>query len=244
MQEFEIALRGDRAGKPERKRRILVRPSNGDPQFQMYAFYKPTGNKTLNLTFRASPKAFKYNKQYLRYQEYAQKQIPCDIIVMPHDANWQLAQVGWLTSAYLYAFYTFGYQYVLQSTLDPVRDYIKRSFSGITDNQLLLDKHKDILVQPCELHNFQEPNMEFIMHTQGSNVPCHLEISLVHYHIRLPIPLKSPIEISVDDLPDSQMVLAADATGHIPHDETCYWEELLAEPDYEIIGNEIFRRSI
>ena len=90
----------------------------------------------------------------------------------------------------------------------------------------------------------QEPNIIYHIKTQGSDVPHHLEVSLLDYHVRLPIPLKEYEDTPKDLLPDPEMVLAADATGHTPHDEECLWEELLSDPAYEVDGNEVRKCSI
>ena len=45
-----------------------------------------------------------------------------------HRLNPSVARAGWVTAAYLLAFYTLGYRYVLQDRLNPIREYIARSF--------------------------------------------------------------------------------------------------------------------
>lgn len=188
------------------------------------------------VTVRVPPGEWEYNDRWKRFRDIADGQKQIDIAVNQFTADRKLAYAGWLTSAYLFAFYTFGYRYVFQNALDPVRDYIRQSFQEQTDNRLYFHRTKNLAVQTCKTHNYQEPKIIYHTKTQGSAVPHHLEVSLLDYHVRLPMPLKEYEEIPVDLLPDPEMVLAADATGHTPHDEECIWEQLLNEPEYEVIG--------
>ncbi len=201
-------------------------------------------NQKIILKLNPSQGEWLHNPRWKKFREVADGKQRITIAINQFTRNWKLAQVGWLTSAYLYAFYTFGYRYVLQTMLDPVREYIRLSFSGNTDDRLSFESQTDVSVRSCKEHNYQEPRIEYISQTQGSIIPSHFEISLLHYHTRLPVPLRLYFDIAPETLPDPQMVWAADATGHMPHEGTCDWEMLLAQPDYEVIGTEIFRRNI
>ncbi len=240
MQKHEQTRRGQLPSKvcvyPPRKPPFeldvfVTMPEDGPPYKTNIRIHVPQGEWT-------------HNERWTKFREVADGQTQISLAVNQFTADWKLAQAGWLTSAYLFAFYTFGYRYVFQSALDPVRDYILQSFEGQVDDRLYFDQKKDIAVQTCKTHNYQEPQIIYQMKTQGSDVPHHLEISLLDYHVRLPIPLKVYEEVSAEFLPDPQAVLAADATGHVPHDAECLWEETFSEPDYEVMGSEIRKSTL
>lgn len=105
------------------------------------------------------------------------------IIVHPfREMKVNLAEVGWITSAYLLAFYTFGYRYILNKDLDRVRDYIKKSFE---DEPGECPKEGDFGLKECATHNYQEPEIG-LMIPLDRETDVHLQISLFDYHIRLP----------------------------------------------------------
>lgn len=105
------------------------------------------------------------------------------MIVYPlHEMKLHLAEVGWITSAYLLAFFTFGYRYILNGDLDRVREYILRSFTDTPDRP---PKFDDFGIQECGTHYFQEPVIGLVVPLDGKT-GVHLEISLFDYHVRLP----------------------------------------------------------
>lgn len=245
--------RGDNEMQEHEKARRGLLPSKmwiyapGEPPFALDVFVTVSEDGppyTGNVRIQVPQGEWSHNDRWKKFREVADGQQQVTTAVNKFTTDWKLAQAGWLTSAYLYAFYTFGYRYVFQSILDPVRDYIRQSFQGRVDDRLYFDQKKDMAVQTCKTHNFQEPNIIYHIKTQGSDVPHHLEVSLLDYHVRLPIPLKEYEDTPKDLLPDPEMVLAADATGHTPHDEECLWEELLSDPAYEVDRNEIRKCSI
>ncbi len=180
-----------------------------------------------------------HNDRWRRYRDLSDTKSRFSAAINPNPHNWQLAQAGWLTSAYLFAFYTFGYRYVLQTELDQVRNYIKRSFTGNVDDSLAPAPAKNLSVQTCEYCNYLEPEIAYVMKTIGTEEPHHLEVSFLDYHIRLPLPLQFPIGIPADLFNDPKMKLVQSAVGHIPHEGKCSWEETLNDPDYSVIGGKI-----
>jgi len=105
----------------------------------------------------------------------------------------ELASVGWVTSAYLFAFYTFGYRYTLHSALDPVREYILSSFNE--------EHHKNLKATypSFELREYKSkvvdvPTLEIIVDL-GEKPVLHIDIS--RYQIRLPFPCSIPILLNM-----------------------------------------------
>ena len=75
------------------------------------------------------------------FENLIKQQKPISYVVHPlHDLKPSLARVGWITSAYLFAFYSLGYRYILHPGLDSVRAYIIKSFKS--ENEKLYKKSR------------------------------------------------------------------------------------------------------
>ena len=105
----------------------------------------------------------------------------------PFRERWPLAQAGWLTSAYLAMFHRFGYRYVLQSRVDPVRRYITDSFHKQTDDRLEFDAAKDMAVWICRECWHDSPTIWFVLIAANARTPQHIKVSYYGYHVRLPV---------------------------------------------------------
>jgi len=55
--------------------------------------------------------------------------------------NADVTKAGWITSAFLLAFYTFGYRYIANDYMDPVRKYIWGFFEWKDLSNTGLGKH-------------------------------------------------------------------------------------------------------
>ena len=109
---------------------------------------------------------------------------PFSMLVYPfHEMKPFLAEAGWITSAYLLAFYTFGYRYIINADLDRIRDYILWSLSDTSDQP---PKFDDFGIQECRSHYYQEPEIGLVIPLDGKT-GVHLEISIFDYHMELPI---------------------------------------------------------
>jgi len=96
----------------------------------------------------------------------------------------ELAPVGWITSAYLFAFYTFGYRYVLHPSLDSVREYISSSFDKKNHTNLkTIPNVFDIREYSDKYFNY--PEMELIVPLDNKK-PVYLQVSILRYQINLP----------------------------------------------------------
>lgn len=243
MQEVEIARQGDKSERPTRKRQIWIRPKTGEPDVRLRAYYRSVDEKSATIRFQDHPNAFKYNERYLRYNEYARSQIPCDVIVYPHDANWQLAQAGWLTSAYLFAFYTFGYRYIFHHSLDAVRDYILSSFDENVDRTLDYEADKPLSVRTCAVHYSSQPNIMYMIPVVGTKQIHFIGVDYLDYHVRLPGRDNHLVAQENSDEPDEEVQLSLAAKGHVSHAERCHWDDLFDPVDYCVIGTTLVARK-
>jgi hypothetical protein len=74
-----------------------------------------------------------------------------DAIVFPnHEIKETVAQVGWLTSAYLLSFYALGYRYILHNSLEPIQKCILDSFENPSD--VKIPDNENIGVINCGNH--------------------------------------------------------------------------------------------
>jgi hypothetical protein len=133
----------------------------------------------------------------------------------PGGLNGPLVKAGWFTAAYLFAFYCLGYRYILRKALDPVREYILRSFE--VDDDSLQPPEED---NCCLLENYgrflTDPIMNLIIPlNQKLN---YLQVNFLRYQIRLPFPINNPellfdqLYLKMPDLDDKLPELRA--TGH------------------------------
>lgn len=161
------------------------------------------------------------------------------LIVYPfHEMKPYLAEVGWITSAYLLAFYTFGYRYILNKDMNIVRDYISKSFTNAPDPRPELD---DFGMQECNIHYSQEPEIGLVIPLDGK-VGVHLEISLFDCHIRLPFHHFIPSTLSIliqcneeisKEMPKliekkAKLYISVKCTKMDGHD--CLWDYVLGKP--------------
>lgn len=164
---------------------------------------------------------------------------PCSISVndvYPASAKWPHAQAAWLTDAYLLAFYAFGYRYIFQACLDPVREYIRNSFANKVDDRLKFQELKATSVRTCNVHFSVDPEVSFIIPIR-EDTPHHLEVSFLDYHVRLPLQYTFSIVIPEEVHSGSREVrdLFVDGSDHVAHAPPyCTWDILFGEPDYRV----------
>ncbi len=164
---------------------------------------------------------------------------PFSMIVYPfHELKPHLAEAGWITSAYLLAFFTFGYRCILNGNLDRVREYILRSFTDMPDQP---PKFDDFGIQECKSHFYQEPVIGLVIPLDGKT-GVHLEISLFDYHVRLPFHHYVPqtlwalIQRNEEISKEIPRLLAEGARLYAPIDckkmdgHECLWDYVLGKP--------------
>jgi hypothetical protein len=237
--------------------RMSINPKDGTAPFDIFVFIdkiETHEDEDSEITFRFQmPKGeFLNSEKMRRFRMYQENQEKLDVIVAGFNTNWYLAQAGWLTSAYLFAFYVFGYKYIFHTALDPVRNYILQSFENKVDSRLTMHTCSKMSVQTCTLHKNSEPVIVYQIQTEGKPKPHHLEVSFLDYHVRLPLGMrKSQIWTETDiseilgsqttmleQIPDNAM-LAMDVSDHRPHGGNCIWDKIMAVNNYDIVENQI-----
>jgi hypothetical protein len=119
------------------------------------------------------------------FLELINRKEPLTFTVHPyHELKPELIPVGWTTSAYLMAFYCFGYRYILHDMLDPVRDYIRKSFEKKT-KELQIPNPDIFAIGKYEGNSFSDP-MVFLAVPLDGETNINLQIALLDYVIRLP----------------------------------------------------------
>ena len=221
--------------------------------FQSESFHEPAelgsipvefkkDTKGLTLTFPVLKKTGQplYNPKEKQKTEQYFALGPCTVIVRetyPFEEKWQYAQVALLTSAYLLAFYAFGYRYIFQAHLDPVREYLRESFARNVDNRLDFQETKTVSVRVCDQHFNKDPEIDFFPSIEKS--PHYLEISFLDYHVRLPY--THPFIIPNEFLPLRQgtRAITIRASEHITHLGLCKIDSFVGEPNYCIEGDKL-----
>jgi hypothetical protein len=183
-------------------RKVQVLTRSREPLF-LEVFIQKRGEKNAIISFPHYRN--KNQNEYFREQQrklfrYASEE-PIDLVIYPPRAkpsqpfgspnNGPLVQVGLLTSAYLLAFYQYGYAYIFQTCLDPVRNYIQQSFEGNVDNRLNFHESKDMCVGAGSDHIHPEPEIGLVI-SLDEQVPRYQGVQFLYYHVRLPAPSIPP----------------------------------------------------
>ncbi len=268
MQEFEQVRREEETGKLSR-RRIMI----GDPG-RLWVNYEAdverTGDDSLllrNRILRDDPKKLGEMKKLDGKRGRSIMVFPHRIFDWLHNKDyrltWRLIRVGWLTSAYLLAFDRLGYRYILQSYLDPVREYIRTSFEKKVDDRLDFAEHRDTCVLVESGESFEEPLFSLFVSTR-EGTPDHLEISFLDYRIRLPFRHSFQCEV-VEGIPywkiDTSNRLVTlplwcepmTEYPQVPPSDSeksgfCIvapfrWDMIVDEPDYCVVGSSLVRKD-
>ena len=192
MQLFEQVKDGDNTGNLYGMRPIKLKVPGDDPIFINANISIESNTKRITISGKLDKDAKWLNndpKMQQRFMELAGKKEPLSIAVDSkllgeRKPQPELAPVGWITSAYLFAFYTFGYKYILHPSLNSVREYISSSFDetnhmslktipGVFDLREYTDKH------------FGSPEMELIVPLNNKE-SVYLQINVLKYQINLP----------------------------------------------------------
>lgn len=208
-----------------RKLRVTNSPGQKDA-LHLEAFIQQPREKELRLSFPKYDKPSQqryFGEQLSRFKDLM-KEGSVDITVYPprgkpgkpfgDPTNDPLAKAGYLTSAYLMAFHRYGYRYILQTRLDPVRDYIKESFDKRVDDRLDFSESKDICVRKCTdpTHFCDDPEIGFVI-SVSEEAPFHYEVRFLNVHIRLPAPQVFP------DVERQHLILQLLGVNELPSDD-------------------------
>ena len=203
MQVAQKIYEGKETGNLGIRKINITKSSTIGETLTLDAYVLKTGEKSVRLGFpkykKRSQKRY-FGEQRKKFRQYASEGL-INMMVFPPGAkpskpfgdpnNACLAQAGFLTSAYLFAFFRYGYTYILQTCLNPIRDYIQQSFIKNVDDRLSFEASKDICVWRCPepTHFRSNPEIGFVI-SVDENTPLCQEIWFLENHIRLPV---SPI---------------------------------------------------
>ena len=247
MQLRERVREGEKTGQLYGERRIEIIRRLGQKPIDLRAEISKTGELKFRLRFtndegrqvwaRNSP------QERERFLSLAAQDEPFSVIVYPpKGVDSKLARVGWLTSAYLLAFYTFGYRYIFHESLDPVRKHILASFGDDAMEKLAFPKSDVVGVMACESHHYNHPRIELDLPVNGKS-PVHLEVSFLDCHVKLPfhgVPeVLSEVLLSKNPALEkglSELAKQQDASLRVPisctkdDGHTCVWDYIMGMP--------------
>jgi uncharacterized C2H2 Zn-finger protein len=196
-------------------------------------------NNPLQIKLRTTCPAEAWNGKNNNCQTYGQIVQHKPMIHVVRTGFQGPVKIGWLTSAYLFAFYNLGYQYVLQSALDPVRDYIQRSFEEPSSSYC---NTPTLSLKSCNSCDVQEPLISYYAAMDKSKGYSYLRIDLLNYHINIPFPIISSLNHShIEELKENQLSSNEKPRLVIHHNEEESLRDLLCLPDYEVVGDRIER---
>jgi hypothetical protein len=107
------------------------------------------------------------------------------IVHPPRNLSPELTRAGWITSAYLLAFYCLGYRYILHPALNPVRDYILQSFDPVAEKTFENPSSGGFCIREYEEQFFTDPEFVLIIPIDDTTF-VHLQVNFLRYQVRLP----------------------------------------------------------
>ncbi len=154
------------------------------------------------------------------------------IIYPHHELTHNLPEVGWITSVYLYSFYTFGYRYIFQEPVNEIRKFILSSFIDDRENIADYSRIKSVSLAECKNHFTEEPKLGIIIPTDNAT-PVSIQVDLFDYHINFPLLLARDIIERLDShlLDEGTFptffapIICNKAIWH-----ECIWDDLLGKP--------------
>ncbi len=83
----------------------------------------------------------------MRFHEIIERSERVSILIHPHkNLDSDKVPAGWITSAYLMAFYALGYRYILDSSLNIVREYINASVKRSDSEKMRLPGEENFTI--------------------------------------------------------------------------------------------------
>jgi hypothetical protein len=201
MQLLEQVKDGEKTGRLYGERRIKILQTLDQKPIELNAKINRAGELIFKLIFKEDRNHRQWLRNNPKEQEnllsyIAQDKCSSVLIYPPKEIRPNFTRTGWLTSAYLLAFYTFGYKYIFNVSLNPVRKHILDSFENEPSENLIYSKSDVISVRACETHNYSDPGIELCIPISG-DLPVCVEVSFLNYHVKLPFPVVSEVRLEV-----------------------------------------------
>lgn len=171
----------------ERKVEILLGPSR--KPIRLNTQVTRTGPTNVRLHFQRNPCDSSWQRnnptEQARFLElYESDQVFNMLIHPPRMLKTELPRAGWITSAYLFAFFHFGYRYILHDCCNKVRQYILDSFE-LDDKELVFQESGTFSAKTCDCHFFNDPFL-FVAVPLDGDTPIYLDIRFLDYQVFLP----------------------------------------------------------
>ena len=190
MQVFELFKKGEETGDLYGRRKVQIIKNPGEKPIDMNVqVTRHLDDNSVTITGRidkdlnwleGSP------EDQARFREVYEKHEQVTVIVNPYpELKSKFVPAGWITSVYLMAFYYLGYRYILHSSLDPVRDYILKSFEPDAEKNMVLPNDVDFSIRENESEYFPDPVLFFVCPLEN-NQKVYLQVNFLKYEIRLP----------------------------------------------------------
>jgi hypothetical protein len=190
MQLHEKIRRGEVAGELHGARRVQLIPSDHSKPIEM-----PAGMITVNDdgSFTITGRVDKDGKwidanpedQQRFLSAVANKERLGLAIHPPKGFRPEKVPGGWITAAYLMAYYALGYRYILNPLLQPVRKYILRSFEKSPTEMVVPDEETFGLSEFLDKY-YEDPLLAFVYPFDDVK-EVYLQVCYLKYAIRLPI---------------------------------------------------------
>lgn len=238
-QVLEKVKRGDKIGKFYGVRRVQIFREFENPIELNVAFVETEKLKgNLNIDRRRN------NPKELEKFEALGTNKPFSMIMHPyHKLKPKLGRVGLITSAYLLAFYTFGYRYILQENLNAVRECILTSFEVASEDELKFPDSDIVSVKVDDTNYRSDPEIGVVIPTDGETA-AYLQISFFDWLIKLPfevatIVFQAMIELNLPQVEQQRelseregeyRVLYVPISCNKMERHDCVWDYILGKP--------------
>lgn len=188
MQLNEQVRDGEESGEWFGSRRVQLIRKPGERPVDLNV--KISGDKK---NFRITGRINK-NKQWIdgspedqmRFHEIIEKGEHVSVLIHPpKNLDLDIVPAGWITSAYLMAFYALGYRYILDSSLNIVREYINASIRGSDSEKKHLPRDENFTIREYRSAFYTNPEINFIIPWAEKKL-VYLQINFFRYEIRLP----------------------------------------------------------
>lgn len=190
MQLMELIKKGEETGELYGKRIVEIRKKTKEPPVKLpVTIFRNINDNSISITGSVDeninlPKIS--HKDQIRFKEIIESKLPVSITINPNqELRPGIVPAGWITSAYLMAFYGLGYRYILHESLNPVRQYIKQSLDQLSSKSLSLPKDENFTIREYKDKFFPEPELLFIYPLENGK-RVYLQINFLKYEIRLP----------------------------------------------------------
>jgi hypothetical protein len=189
MQEMEKVREGEESGilYGDRRIQIVLGPCEEPINLNVSALRKTALNLTIMGELDKKGK-WKRNdpKMQERFKALERQNALFNILLHPyHRVKPEMVRAGWITAAYLFAFYSLGYRYILPSALNEVRGYILHSF--VESDPTKIDFSSSNAFNLGEYNDFHFPTPEIdVIVPLDNKTPVHIQVNFQRYQVRLP----------------------------------------------------------